>query len=109
MSKKVLIVTGDGGDSYEALYAYHRFLEALWQPVIAAPTRRRLHMVIHDTEPGWETYIERQGYTYRARRGHHRRDGARFRGHYYSGRTCARISAQRSECAFAGMRICSAG
>jgi hypothetical protein len=28
MSKKVLIVTGDGGDSYEALYAYHRFLEA---------------------------------------------------------------------------------
>ena len=62
MSKKVLIVTGDGGDSYEALYAYHRFLEAGWQPVIAAPSRRRLHMVIHDTEPGWETYIERPGY-----------------------------------------------
>ena len=28
MSKKVLIITGDGGDGYEALYAYHRFLEA---------------------------------------------------------------------------------
>jgi protease I len=63
MSKKVLIVTGDGGDSYEALYAYHRFLEAQYQAVIAAPTRRRLHMVIHDAEPGWETYIERQGYS----------------------------------------------
>jgi protease I len=63
MSKKVLIVTGDGGDSYEALYAYHRFREAEYQAVIAAPTRRRLHMVIHDAEPGWETYIERQGYS----------------------------------------------
>jgi protease I len=63
MSKKILIVTGDGGDSYEALYAYHRFLEARWEPVIAAPSRRRLHMVIHDSEPGWETYVERQGYS----------------------------------------------
>ncbi len=63
MSRKVLIVTGDGGDSYEALYACHRFLEAEWEPVIAAPSRRRLHTVIHDTEPGWETYIERQGYS----------------------------------------------
>jgi len=50
MSRKVLIVTGDGGDSYEALYAYHRFLEAYWEPVLAAPSRRRLHMVFHDIE-----------------------------------------------------------
>jgi protease I len=62
MSRKVLIVTGDGGDSYEALYAYHRFLEARWEPVLAAPSRRRLHMVFHDTEPGWETYVERLGH-----------------------------------------------
>ena len=63
MSRKVLIVTGDGGDSYEALYAYHRFLEAGWEPIVAAPSRRRLHMVIHDREPGWETYVERPGYS----------------------------------------------
>jgi protease I len=62
MSRKVLIVTGDGGDSYEALYAYHRFKEALWEPVVAAPSRRRLHMVFHDMEPGWETYVERPGH-----------------------------------------------
>ena len=62
MSRKVLIVTGDGGDSYEALYAYHRFKEALWEPIVAAPSRRRLHMVVHDTEPGWETYVERPGH-----------------------------------------------
>lgn len=63
MSKKVLIVTGDGGDSYEALYACHRFQEARWDPIVAAPSRRRLHMVIHDTEPGWETYVERPGHS----------------------------------------------
>ena len=63
MSKKVLIVTGDGGNSYEALYAYHRFLEARWEPVVAAPSRRRLHLVVHDIEPGWETYIESPGHS----------------------------------------------
>ena len=63
MSRKVLIVTGDGGDSYETLYACQRFEEALWEPVIAAPSRRRLHMIIHDKEPGWETYVERVGHT----------------------------------------------
>ncbi len=62
MSRKVLIVTGDGGDSYEALYACQRFLEAHWEPVIAAPARRRLHLVFHDTEPGWDTYVERAGH-----------------------------------------------
>ena len=59
---KVLIVTGDGGESYEALYAVHRFEEEGWIAVVAAPSRRRLHLVIHDFEPGWDTYIERPGY-----------------------------------------------
>jgi protease I len=59
---KVLIVTGDGGESYEALYAVHRFEEEGWQPVIAAPSRRRLNLVMHDFQPGWDTYVERQGY-----------------------------------------------
>lgn len=62
MARRILIVTGDAGESYEALYAYHRFQEAEWEPVIAAPSKRRLHLVIHDFEPGWDTYIERPGY-----------------------------------------------
>src|SRR3954453_1009087 len=66
MTRKVVIVTGDGGDSYEALYAVQRFREANWEPIIAAPARRRLHMVIHDQEPGWDTYVERQGHTLEA-------------------------------------------
>ncbi len=36
MSKKILVVTGDAGESYEALYAVHRFLEAGWEPVTLA-------------------------------------------------------------------------
>lgn len=58
----ILVVTGDGGESYETLYAVHRFQEAGLRPVVAAPSRRRLHLVMHDFEPGWDTYIERQGY-----------------------------------------------
>lgn len=59
---KILIVTGDGGESYEALYAVHRFAEEGWTAVVAAPSRRRLNLVIHDFKPGWDTYIERLGY-----------------------------------------------
>jgi protease I len=62
MSRKILILTGDGGDSYEALYAYQRFREERWEPVIAAPARRQLHLMLHDREPGWSTYIERPGH-----------------------------------------------
>ena len=59
---KVLIITGDGGESYEALYALHRFEEEAWEAVVAAPSRRRLNLVMHDFKPGWDTYIERRGY-----------------------------------------------
>jgi protease I len=62
VSTSILIVTGDAGESYECLYARHRLLEAGYRPVVAARSRRRLHLVIHDFEPGWDTYIERPGY-----------------------------------------------
>src|SRR3954451_16437967 len=59
---KILVVTGDGGEAYEALYAVHRLRCAGCQPVVAAPSARRLHLVMHDFEPGWDTYVERPGY-----------------------------------------------
>lgn len=62
MSRQILIVTGDAGESFECLYARQRLLEARMAPAIAAPSRRRLHLVIHDFEPGWDTYVERPGY-----------------------------------------------
>src|SRR5256885_9128969 len=62
MARKILLITGDGGESYEALYARHRFLEAGFEPALAAPVKKRLNLVMHDFEPGWETYIEKPGY-----------------------------------------------
>ena len=62
MSKKILLITGDAGETYECLYAKHRLLEAGYTPVIAALTKKRMHLVIHDFEPGWDTYVERPGY-----------------------------------------------
>ncbi len=64
---KILIITGDGGESYEALYAVHRFEEEGWEAVVAAPARRRLNLVMHDFKPGWDTYVERRGYALEAR------------------------------------------
>lgn len=61
-SKKILIITGDAGECFETLFACHRFKEAGYQPVIAAPSVKRLNLVMHDFEPGWDTYVERPGY-----------------------------------------------
>lgn len=63
---RILIITGDGGECYEALYAIHRFREQGYEPVVAAPSKRRLHLVMHDFEQGWDTYIERPGYGFEA-------------------------------------------
>lgn len=60
--KKILLITGDAGESFEILFASHRLREAGYIPVIAAPSVRRLNLVIHDFEPGWDTYVERKGY-----------------------------------------------
>ncbi|MDQ6813204.1 MAG: DJ-1/PfpI family protein, partial [Bacteroidota bacterium] len=45
-NKKVLIITGDAGESFEILYATHRFIEAGYEPVIAAPTVKPLNLVM---------------------------------------------------------------
>ena len=60
--KKILIVTGDAGESFEILYASHRLKEEGYVPVIAAPSVKRLNLVMHDFEQGWDTYVERMGY-----------------------------------------------
>ena len=66
MERKILIITGDGGESYETLYAYHRLQEADFKPVLAAPSKRVINLVMHDFEEGWDTYVERPGYKMKA-------------------------------------------
>ncbi len=62
MKGRILLITGDAGESYETLYALHRFQEAGLEVDIAAPTKKMLNLVIHDFEPGWDTYKESPGY-----------------------------------------------
>lgn len=66
MKEQILIITGDAGESYEALYALHRFQEEGHIAHIAAPGKKWLNLVIHDFEPGWDTYKESPGYKLRA-------------------------------------------
>ena len=63
MSKKILLITGDAGESFEVLYAKQRLIEAGFDTVIAAPTAKPLHLVIHDFAPGWDTYHTRRAFT----------------------------------------------
>src|SRR6187431_1516145 len=64
--KKILIITGDGGESFETWFAVQRFQEAGYEVRVAAPSKRRLHLVMHDFEPGWDTYKEMPGYAMEA-------------------------------------------
>ena len=105
MSRKVLIVTGDGGDSYEALYACQRFQEARWEPVVAAPARRKLHMLLYDSEAGWDTYVERPGHSVEANVALTAVVGQGLRDSPDSGRAGAGVPAQRPQRPGAGARI----
>ena len=62
MTAKILVIVGDGGESYETWFAVHRFQEAGYGTHVAALSKKRLHLVMHDFEPGWDTYVERPGY-----------------------------------------------
>lgn len=59
---RILIITGDAGEAQEIYYAKYRLEEEGWQVHIAAPTKRAFLSVVHDFEPGYDTYVERPGY-----------------------------------------------
>ncbi len=63
---KVLILTGDAAESLETMYPYQRLLEEGYDVQIAAPTKKKLRFVVHDFEPGFDTYTEKPGYTWDA-------------------------------------------
>jgi protease I len=63
---KVLILTGDAGEAQEIYYAKFRLEEEGWEVRIAAPERRVFHSVVHDFEPGFDTYTEKPGYRVQA-------------------------------------------
>ena len=67
MSKpKVLIIVGDATETMDTLYPFYRLIEGGYQPVVAAPEKRRYQMVLHEVKPGWTITKEWEGYTIQA-------------------------------------------
>jgi|SRR5579871_1130451 len=65
-TRKVLILTGDAAESLEVMYPCQRLLEEGYDVKIAAPSKKKLHFVVHDFEPGCDTYTEKPGYSWDA-------------------------------------------
>ena len=63
---KILILTGDAGEAQEIYYAKFRLVEEGWHVDIAAPEQRAFLSVVHDFEPGFDTYTEKPGYRVQA-------------------------------------------
>ncbi len=66
MPLKILILTGDAGEAQEIYYAKFRLEEEGWTTHIATTQRRVFHSVVHDFEPGFDTYVEKAGYRVQA-------------------------------------------
>ncbi|MGC9104596.1 MAG: DJ-1/PfpI family protein [Candidatus Methanodesulfokora sp.] len=62
---KILIIAGDGVEAQEIFYPYYRLKEAGYDADVAAPSKKDvIFTVVHDFEPGWETYSEKPGYRF---------------------------------------------
>jgi protease I len=64
---KVLVIIGDASETLDTLYPYYRLQEEGFEPVVAAPEKRRYQMVMHEVKPGWTITKEWEGYTIDAR------------------------------------------
>jgi protease I len=60
------MITGDAGEAQEIYYAKYRLEEEGWQVDIGALERRPFLSVVHDFEPGFDTYTEKPGYRVQA-------------------------------------------
>jgi len=66
MKHKVLVIVGDATETVDTLYPYYRLIEGGYQPVVAAPEKRRYQMVMHEVKPGWTITKEWEGYSIEA-------------------------------------------
>ena len=60
--ERVLMLAGDAAEELEVYYILYRLREAGYAVDVAAPKRGLMHLVVHDFEEGWDTYVERPGY-----------------------------------------------
>ncbi|MCD0463092.1 DJ-1/PfpI family protein [Roseiconus lacunae] len=83
--EKVLIIIGDATETLDTMYPYYRLIESGFQPVVAAPERRRYQMVLHEVKPGWTITKEWEGYTLEADVAFSEIDPAEYLGILFSG------------------------
>lgn len=77
---RILILTGDAGEAQEIYYAKFRLEEEGWTVDIAALQKRAFLSVVHDFEPGFDTYTEKPGYRVQADVGLDEVDPTRYEG-----------------------------
>ena len=63
---KVLIIIGDAAETMDTFYPIYRLQEDDFEPVVAAPEKRRYQLVMHEVKPGWTITKEWEGYTLEA-------------------------------------------
>lgn len=85
MQNKVLIIVGDASETVDTLYPIFRLQEDGFEPVIAAPEKRRYQMVLHEVKPGWTITKEWEGYTIEADIAFRDIDPDDYLGIFYSG------------------------
>ena len=66
MNNRVLIIIGDASETMDTMYPYFRLQESGFEPVVAAPEKRRYQMVMHEVKSGWTITKEWEGYTLEA-------------------------------------------
>jgi protease I len=59
---KVLLVIGDAAEVLDTFYPYYRIKEDGHEVLVAAPEKRRYHLVLHERPEGWDITQERPGY-----------------------------------------------
>src|SRR3954451_18479540 len=80
IAMRILILTGDAGEAQEIYYAKYRLEEEGWHVDIAAPEKRAFLSVVHDFEPGFDTYTEKPGYRVQADLGLNDVDASAYHG-----------------------------
>lgn len=59
---KILLVIGDAAEVLDTFYPYFRLKEDGHEVFVAAPEKRRYHLVLHERPEGWDITRETPGY-----------------------------------------------
>ena len=62
MKHRVLIPIGDAAEAIDTLYPLYRVREAGFDVVVAGPSARTYHLVMHEIPPGWDITRESPSY-----------------------------------------------